>query len=189
MNKKKILFLLFILVAIVQLFVPAKMILDREDVLKTGKEYKFNVEPIDPSDPFRGKYITLRFKDTKFDNYTDNKWIRNETVYVIFKLDKKGFAIIDSVSREKPIGTEDYLKTKIKYYNNVKYLFNRFYMEESKAYTAEVLYKESRRDTSKVTYALVNIKNGKAVLKNVLINGVSIRELVKERQLKESQKK
>lgn len=186
MNKKKILLLLFILAALVQLYVPAKMILEREDVLTTGKEYKFNVEPVDPSDPFRGKYITLRFKDTHFDS--NDKWHRNETVYVIFKLDKNGFAIIDSVSKEEPLDTDDYLKTKIRYNKSVKYLFDRFYMEESKAYEAEKLYKESRRDTSKVTYALVNIKKGKAVLKNVLINGVSMQKLVNELQIKESQK-
>ncbi len=188
MNKKKILLLLFILVALAQLFVPAKMILDREDVLATGKEYKFNVEPVDPSDPFRGKYITLRFKDTRFNNQTDQKWTRGETAFVFFKLDANGFAIIDSVSREKPLNTTDYLKTKIRYNNKVKFLFDRFYMEESKAYKAEMLYKESRRDTSKVTYALVNIKNGKAVLKNVLINGVSIKELVEKQQEIEFQK-
>ena len=188
MNKKKILLVLFILAALVQLYVPAKMILDRENVLATGKEYKFNVEPIDPSDPFRGKYITLRFKDTRFDNQTGVEWIKGETVYVRFKLDNNGFAIIDTVSEEKPTNTSDYLKTKIRYNRSVKFLFDRYYMEESKAYQAEKLYKESRRDTSKVTYALVNIKNGKAVLKNVLINGVPIRELVKKQQEIELQK-
>ena len=55
MIKMKILLSVFILVALVQLFVPAKMILDREDILDMGKEYKFKTEPIDPNDPFRGK--------------------------------------------------------------------------------------------------------------------------------------
>lgn len=54
MTNKKTLLSVFILVAIVQLYVPAKMILDREDILDTGKEYKFKTEPIDPNDPFRG---------------------------------------------------------------------------------------------------------------------------------------
>ena len=40
MINKKILLSVFILVALVQLFVPAKMILDREDILDKGKEYK-----------------------------------------------------------------------------------------------------------------------------------------------------
>ena len=53
-------------------------------------------------------------------------------------------------------------------------------MEESKAYEAEQIYIENQIDSSKKTYALVSIKNGDAVLKDVLIDGVSIREVVKE---------
>lgn len=67
MNKKKILLLSFFLVAVVQLYVPSKMIWDREEVLRTGTEYKFRTAPIDPTDPFRGKYITLRFDDNTVD--------------------------------------------------------------------------------------------------------------------------
>ena len=43
MNKKKLILLVFILVALVQLYIPIKMILGREDILSTGKEYKFKV--------------------------------------------------------------------------------------------------------------------------------------------------
>ena len=53
MLSKKIIFPLFILVALAQLFVPAKMILDREDVLSTGTAFNFKTRPIDPTDPFR----------------------------------------------------------------------------------------------------------------------------------------
>ena len=55
-------------------------------------------------------------------------------------------------------------------------------MEESKAYDAELTYTQSSRDTNSVTYALVNIKNGESVLKDVMINGVPIREIVKQEQ-------
>ena len=51
-------------------------------------------------------------------------------------------------------------------------------MEESKAYEAELTYRQSQRDTTKLTYALVSIKNGDAVLKDVLIDGISIKEIV-----------
>ncbi|HMB62545.1 MAG TPA: hypothetical protein VKN36_05700, partial [Eudoraea sp.] len=62
------------------------------------------------------------------------------------------------------------------------YPFDRFYMEESKANEAELTYRQSQRDTSKITYALVRIKNGEAVLKDVMIDGISIRELVKTKE-------
>ncbi|MBD3630845.1 GDYXXLXY domain-containing protein [Cyclobacterium sp.] len=59
MANKKIVLPVFVLIALLQLYLPAKMILDREDILHKGKEYKFKTQPIDPNDPFRGKFIAL----------------------------------------------------------------------------------------------------------------------------------
>jgi hypothetical protein len=50
------------------------------------------------------------------------------------------------------------------------------FMKESKAMPAEQAYARSLRDTSQVTYALVHIKAGAAVLKDILIGGIPIRE-------------
>lgn len=161
------------------------MILNREEVLKSGKEYKFRTAPIDPNDPFRGKYITLDFKENiaKIDSTT--QWARDEDIYVTFKTDYDGYANIHSVSKEKPTDNQDFLRAKVDYimYDDsskivIQYPFDRYYMAESKAHKAEIIYLESIRDTTQVTYALVNIKNGDAVLKDVLINGVPIKELI-----------
>jgi len=190
MINKKILLSVFILVALVQLFVPAKMILDREDILDKGKEYKFKTEPIDPNDPFRGKYITLRYEDDMIDIQNEADWIRGEIIYVFLTTNNEGFAKIQSVSKENPTNNQDFLKTKVSYVSGngsnkltIDYPFDRYYMEESKAYDAELTYRESQLDTSQIAYALVCIKDGEAVLKDVLINEVSIREIViKERE-------
>jgi uncharacterized membrane-anchored protein len=190
MINKKILLPVFILVALVQLFVPAKMILDREDILDKGKEYKFKTEPIDPNDPFRGKYITLRYEDDMIEIQNEADWIRGEIIYVFLTTDNEGFAKIQSVSKENPTNKQDFLKTKVSYVTGngankltIDYPFDRYYMEESKAYDAELTYRESQLDTSQIAYALVSINDGEAVLKDVLINGVSIREIViKERE-------
>ena len=190
MIKMKILLSVFILVALVQLFVPAKMILDREDILDMGKEYKFKTEPIDPNDPFRGKYITLRYEEDVIEIQNEKDWIRGEIIYVFLTTDNEGFAKIKSVSKENPTDNQDFLKTKVSHVTGngfnkltIDYPFDRYYMEESKAYDAELTYRESQLDTSQIAYALVSIKDGEAVLKDVLINGVSIREIViKERE-------
>ncbi len=62
----------------------------------------------------------------------------------------------------------------------INYPFTRYYMEESKAKAAELAHRRSLRNDQEVTYALVNIKNGDAVLKDVMINGVSVKELAGE---------
>lgn len=187
MNNKKVIFIGFILLVFVQLFVPAKMIFDQENVLKTGTEYKFLTRPIDPNDPFRGKYITLSYKNNTYQIREENDWMSREEVYVVLTNDKDGFAKIKSVSKEEPPATLDFIKAKIRYINSknkmvIDFPFDRYYMEESKALEAEKAYNESQRDTSQITYALVNVRAGQSVLKDVQINGISIKEIVKERQ-------
>ena len=191
MDNKRILLILFVLVALVQLFVPAKMIWNREDILKTGIELKFRTAPVDPTDPFRGKYITLDYHDNRININDASEWIRGNSIYVTLTKDSSGFSTIKSISKFRPTHEETFIKAKVRsaYGGDLKYVivdypFDRFYMEESKAYDAEKMYQETQRDTSKTTYALVNVKEGDAVLKDVLINGTSIREIVKENQEK-----
>jgi len=189
MNNKKLILTVLILVALAQLYVPAKMILDREKVLAEGIEFKFKTAPIDPNDPFRGKYINLQYENNVIEVQSKDVWVQYEDIYVILAKDNYGFAKIKSVSKAKPNSELSFVKAKVRYigFNNshkltIDYPFDRYYMEESKAYDAEKTYRNSLRDTSKVTYALVFIKDGEAVLNDVLINGVSIREIVKTGQ-------
>lgn len=185
MNKKLIL-PAFVIMILVQLYVPAKMIFDAEQVWTDGKEFKFKTAPIDPADPFRGKYIRLTFDETSVQVSPDEEWYQGEPLFVNLTTDNAGFAKIGSVSKEAPGDSEDFIKATIRYVTgtdsitnlSIEYPFDRFYMEESKAYDAEQIYNESALDTNQVTYALVSVKKGQAVVKDVLVNGVPIREAV-----------
>ncbi len=181
MGKMKFIWPAFILVALVQLYVPVKMILNREAVLNKGTGYKFKTAPVDPYDPFRGKYIVLNYDETDFTVSNEKEWNSGETVYVLFGTDGNGFARIRSVLHQKPASTRDYLEATVSYVTSdgtnkltLEYPFDRFYMDEAKAGNAELSYRDAQRDSLKTTYALVNIMNGDAVLKDVLINGISI---------------
>ncbi|WP_299526347.1 GDYXXLXY domain-containing protein [Winogradskyella sp.] len=175
-------FLIFVIVVLVQLFVPAKMIFDREDILKTGTVYKFKTRPVDPSDPFRGKYITLNYEMDSAES-KDITWQRGEKILVYIESDSLGYAKVYDVSKDQ-LGTDkDYIEAKVIWNNgksntvNFELPFDRFYMEESKAKPAEDIYREynTQRNANNDTYALVAIKNGEAVLKNVYINDNPIR--------------
>ncbi|MEO1806638.1 MAG: GDYXXLXY domain-containing protein [Bacteroidota bacterium] len=188
MNSKITAFVAFVLVVLVQLYVPAKMIWDREDILDTGTEFKFQTAPIDPSDPFRGKYITLDFDEPILTVESGQEWENGESIYVTLEADSNGFTRAKVPSKTPPTDNDPFLKVEVDYVwkddstkvsMRINYPFDRYYMEESKAYEAEVTYREARRDTSKVTYALVSVKDGEAVLKDVMINGTPIREVVK----------
>ena len=191
MFNKKIFIIGFLLIACIQLYVPAKMIYDQENVLSSGNEFKFKAAPIDPNDPFRGKYITLRFEATTFPVQNKNEWAINDEVFVQLQNDSAGFAQIRTVSKKRPVNDPDYIKAKIAFIMEdgrvnmrIDYPFDRYYMEESKAQAAEDMYRESIIDSTQIAYALVNIKEGEAVIMDVMIDGVSISNLVKSKENK-----
>ena len=180
----------FAAMALAQILVPAKMIWDKEKILDDGTAYKFRCAALDPNDPFRGKYITLRFDQDDFDVDTLSEWERGQVVYVMLGTDEEGFAKIVDLAEHQPLAaSDDYVKAEVGWVSNhtdnwqvhIKYPFTKFYMEESKAYEAELAYREAARSGNQTAYALVNIKNGKAVLKDVLINHVPIVEVVEGR--------
>lgn len=185
MNKSIYITLLFLLFA-VQLFVPAQMIYQQEDALDTGTAYKFKTQPIDPTDPFRGKFIILNYDMDSFETDEDGWYDYNGNVFVYLKTDTEGFATVKTVSKTLLDSSDDYVIAESKYNNsktvNFDLPFNRFYMNENKAYDAEISVRKAQRDTTKICYGLVFIKEGTAVLENVFIDDKPIQEFVKEYQ-------
>lgn len=185
--KSKYIFAIFLVIAAIQIMVPTQMILKREDVLETGKLYKFRTEPIDPADPFRGKYIALNFETETF-KPEDSTWQRGDAIYVYVEEDSLGFAKVCQISKEvKEDIKTDFLEAKVDWYSNysktlnITFPFNRFYMEESKAYSAEVAVRENQRDSVlNAVYAEVYIKKGTSVLKDVIIKNMSIKDYVQK---------
>jgi len=197
MQRKHIFILTFSLVALVQIYVPAKMVYDSEHVLIAGKDFKFKTAPVDPTDPFRGKYITLRYDIDRFNVISDDDWPNDEKIYVHLTEDSLGYAKIIDVTKDRPDNGVDYVDATVRYSHpinqpnasvrrlRIKYSFDRYYMEESKAYDAEIAYRNSLRNRTGDTYTLVTIKDGKPVIKDVLLNGVPIREVVIRNQANE----
>ena len=81
--KTKYIFILFVIVALIQLFVPAQVILQQESVLETGNVYRFKTQPVDPNDPFRGKYITLNYAISSVKTQ-DTLWKKKRTFVCVF---------------------------------------------------------------------------------------------------------
>lgn len=186
MQNRWLIISLFVIVALVQLYVPFKMISDREDTLEFGKEFRFETQPIDPNDPLRGKYIVLYYKNDTYEVENGQDWDYNQAVWVALEEDERGFAKIKNILTERPEDTQDYVKASIGYNNgnvlNIDYPFNRFYMDEFKAPDAEKAYRESRADSTSTAYSVVKVRDGEAVLLDVMIDGVSIKEIAGQMQ-------
>ncbi|WP_106794945.1 GDYXXLXY domain-containing protein [Aquimarina sp. Aq78] len=179
---KPIYFIVFIVLAVVQIGTPLKMIFDNEDILISGTAYKFKTRPIDPTDPFRGKYITLQFEMNSFKT-SDTTYVYGDEVRVYIENDQEGFAKVVRVSREPLDIDGDYVMAKVTNTYSDEILFelpfDRFYMEETKAYDAEKAYREVNRNAQEEdVYAVVYVKDGASVLDDVIIAGLPIQEYV-----------
>jgi len=187
MKAGKLILIVFVCVALAQLYVPAKMIRDNENILSTGTEFKFKTEPVDPSDPLRGKYIRLNFSLREFSPKQKEVFEPGEKVYLSLGKDSAGYASITHIAHNKP-ETADCISAKVtfasEYEGEYKVYFTlpftQFYMEESKAEAAEQLSRQLQSDSSATTCALVAVKNGQAVIKDVLINNKSIARMVEQ---------
>ena len=186
MFNKKTLLLLFVVMALVQLYVPARMILEYEMIIRTGAPFKFRIAPVDPLDPVRGKYITLDFKDVTATVNDPRLWEADEKVFVELANDPNGYAMISNVSKSKP-SHPNFVSAKVGFTGStnekkifIKFPFDRFYMEETKASGAETIYREAARDPNQVAYALVYVNEGESALTDVFINNVSIQKIVED---------
>lgn len=184
MNNKNNMLLLFVLLALLQLFVPAYLIYNNERALVLGEKFNFKVLPIDPYDPFRGKYIVLNFEDLSLADTLLSENNIGDKVFAVVETNAKGFAKIAAIYPEEPSFTNNYFTTRIIGYRGEKFSielpFNKFFMEESKAGPAEEFAREAAADSAKLIYAEVYIFKGNAVLSDVKIDNVSLKELLKK---------
>jgi len=191
--KKRSLIILGILIA-AQLAIPFSMIRSRENILRNGELFRLKTRPIDPGDPFQGRYVWLGFEDDYIPYSKDDEpdFDYKAPIYASIETGEDGFAHFTEWHREKPaIGhflKTRYLGKRIEWDPEIEKStckglqldipFDRFYMEEAKAPRAERLARESTRSTN--CWVAVRILNGKAVIEDVFAEGQSLRELAAE---------
>jgi uncharacterized membrane-anchored protein len=189
-KNKALLFTLLGLAFIAQWYIPLSMSQLNEEVLEKGVEYRFRTAPVDPADLFRGRYVALRFDAASFSMDSSYNWSFNKPAYATLAEDSLGFAMVIDLSIEAPTDDIHYVEVQIQSRMEsplgqslqLKFPFDRFYMEETKAKPAELAYAEAARDSSKEAYALVKVHKGEAALVDVMIDGVSLQELVESQE-------
>lgn len=190
--------LLFALLVLAQIAVPFRMIQQRETVLREGELFRFKTQPIDPADPFQGRYVWLRIEDDYVRlSEPETAAIDYKTHgYAVLSIDEQGFAQFTDWSYDRPSDTESYLKTRalghsVRWEVNddtpsddrtrihqglrIDIPFTRFYMDEAKAPRAEIRAREAT--LNKDCWVTVRIYNGQAVIEDVIAEGQSLRDL------------
>jgi uncharacterized membrane-anchored protein len=185
--KPRLLFGLFVAVAVAQLAVPVGQIWKYEDILHTGTIYKFRTAPVDPYDAFRGPYVALNYADTVASLRQGEKLEYRAPVYVGLRKDAAGFAQFGEMSGVPPADGDylrvEFLGTTGANVSNGQFRlpFDRFFMEETKAPRAEAAYwkhANRRGQTVDATYVIVRVKGGRGVIEDLYIKDKPIRDFL-----------
>lgn len=165
---------LFGLVVLLQLWVPLRGILRYEAALRAGAVYKVRVEPVDPEDPFRGRYLAVRLVldgDVEIDPPADEAWATIEA-------DPDGFARALATSASRP-ATGDAVRVRRSWRSRadgegretaLQLTVDRYYMNERAARAVDRRM-WSRNGTADASYALVRVKDGVAALEAIVVDG------------------
>jgi uncharacterized membrane-anchored protein len=181
--KRRIALGLFLCLALVQLAVPASMIVRRELTLHSGRQYRFQTAPVDPYDPFRGRYVALNLRANTAPRPLDLSLTPGQRVYAILTEDAEGFATIASLSLTPHEGNT-YFQTYVRYVSDdrvhIDIPFDRYYTDEHLAPAAERAYWQHSRLPTHEAYITVRIKDGLAVLEELYIAGKPLQEFLQQ---------
>lgn len=93
---------LFVVVALVQLAVAGGAIVKSELALRTGEAFRFRIQPVDPVDAFRGRYVAIRFAVDRAPVADDLDVKPGKHVYLPIEIDADGYSILGWAKAEKP---------------------------------------------------------------------------------------
>jgi uncharacterized membrane-anchored protein len=194
MTKKKIYFLaIFTALALAQLYVPLSLAWQWENVLQNGQAFYLETAPVDPYDAFRGRYISLNFKENKapFNDALPASLEYGQTVYAVLETTAgRQAAFIKEISVQKPVN-KPYVKTRFNGFDSkippvveVVFPFNRYYLPEEFALSAEKeLARRSRQSKNKKkAVALVRIQDGYGVIENIYVDDKPLLKYLKEQK-------
>jgi len=173
---------MFGLVCLVQLCVPAWMILRAESTLADGVLVRFRTEPIDPADMFRGRYVRLGFAELSGQPLDNEPFAHEEQVHASLASGADGFATVTGISHTPPDDSA-YLTVRVRGVAEdgaVRFWMpmDRFYMEESLAPVAEREYLNARV-AFREAWVDLRVLDGHGVIEQVYIDGVPLAQLAR----------
>jgi len=183
--KRNVKIALFIFMVLLQLTIPISMILEHQATLTTGQVFKFKAAPVDPYDPFQGRYLSINIEARQVKVGDPGKYRDGQKVYAILETDDEGYAKISGLSVDAPVNSP-YFKTQIANIDplGTVYLqipFNRYYMPEAQATAAEKELNGRFGENAPKIYVNVRIYKGNAILESVYISGLLIEDYLKTR--------
>lgn len=175
--------ILFGLVALAQWAAPLMQIWTHEQTLAQGTLIRLKCTAPDPYDPLRGRYLAVSPVQREVTLPKDMKLESGMPVYVTLTPDANGLHTFSAVSLTPPeSGSYVRLKTRYVFESTaaVEWPFDRYYINEKLAPEADKWFAENIR-TGQGIVAEVRIRDGRAVLADLSLDGKPFREILKER--------
>lgn len=178
---------LFVIAAVVQLAVAAGAIVSSELALRTGEAFRFRIQPVDPVDAFRGRYVAIRFTVDHAPVAEDFDSRAGTRLFVPIEIDAEGFAVFGQADEKPPVGGS-YLRLKTGAItvddDGVRQIWvtmplQRFYMDEELAPEAERAVWGGPRGEREASVN-VRVRNGVGVIEELYIDDVPIHQWLAE---------
>lgn len=176
-------FVLFVVVGLVQLAVAGGAIVKSELALRTGEAFRFRIQPVDPVDAFRGRYVAIRFAVDRAPAADDLDVKPGKFVFLPIEIAADGYATLGQAKVEKPL-SGPYLRLRAggiypdedgTRFVWVSMPFRRYYMDEELAPEAGRAVSSGRRGQREASVG-VRIRGGVGVIEELYIDDVPIHQ-------------
>ena len=182
MKKRSLACIIFACVILAQLGLPGWLIARHELTLARGEPVKFKVRPVDPYDPFRGRYVNLELEQTTAPLPEGYRPERGTKVYVPIKLGRDGFAKLGHARPEPPSGGP-YIKCRVRATDGnrarLDMPLSRYYMEGRLAQPAQTATRQRAMDGD--VWVQARLWRGHAVIVQLYVGDTTIRQYLQQR--------
>jgi uncharacterized membrane-anchored protein len=174
--------IIFVLVALAQLAVPASLVWKRETTFRRGSVWKFRTGPVDPVDAFRGRYVALDFEVESQEIVPPPNVIYGGAVFVTMRQNAEGFAEIDRVLSTRP-ASDDFIEAQL-HGTTIALPFDKYWVTERDAPAAEAAYRALSRRDRRNAFVTVRVFRGDAGLEQLYLDGVPLGEYLRANEAK-----
>jgi uncharacterized membrane-anchored protein len=177
----------FAVAALAQWLLPFVGVWQHERVIRQGAVVRVRCTAPDPYDPLRGRYLTVRPEETTMPKPEEMPERDAVPVWATLVADADGLSRIESLSLVPVAGPNVVqLRARVRTWDaerdtvNVQWPVQRYYLNERLAPGADRIVAERWRTGSRPV-AEFRLLDGRAVLTDVLVDGVPIRDAVNKR--------
>jgi uncharacterized membrane-anchored protein len=169
--------IVFLLLAVAQLAVPASLIWKRERTLRYGQLWKFRTASVDPVDAFRGRYVALDFEVEGQEISPPSNLSYGQPTFITMRQTPEGFAEIDQVLPRPPAG-DDFIEAELQG-STVSLPFNKYWVTERDAPAAEAAYRAQSRREKRNAFVTVRVFRGDAAVEQLYLDGLPLGEYLR----------